>query len=142
MAGGVTLPVADVPTDVLAASYETDSIPEESFATESAVDAAAEMMIYSADDQDVSPPVAEYPRLPASPPASVPAESLSTLELLVGEHGEVESVRLTERPRHLAEALLATVNLSAAKTWRFVPALRDGRPVRYRKLVQVWPATP
>ena len=94
----------------------------EAFATEEAVDAAAETMIYSANDQDVTPPVAEYPRLPASPPASVPAESLSTLELLVGETGQVESVRLRGRPRHLGEALLVTMNLSAAKTWRFVPA--------------------
>ena len=74
--------------------------------------------------------------------ASVPAENLSTLELLVGETGQVESVRLRGRPRHLGEALLVTVNLSAAKTWRFLPAVKDGRPVRYRKLVQVWPTTP
>ncbi len=99
-------------------------------------------MIYSASDQDVTPPVASYPRLPAEPPASVPAENLSTLEFLVGETGQVESVRLRGRPRHLGEALLVTVNLSAAKTWRFLPAVKDGRPVRYRKLVQVWPTTP
>ena len=139
----MTLQVADVsPGDALPASDATDAITVEAFATEEAVDAAAEAMIYSANDQDVTPPVAAYPRLPAAPPASVPAESLSTLELLVGETGQVESVRLKGRPRHLGEALLVTVNLSAAKTWRFLPAVKDGRPVRYRKLVQVWPTTP
>jgi hypothetical protein len=98
--------------------------------------------IYSASDGDVTPPVATYPRLPAEPPTGVRAEALATLELLVTESGEVESVRLRGRPSHLAEALMATMNLSAAKTWRFVPALRDGRPVKYRKLVHVWLSTP
>ena len=99
-------------------------------------------MIYSANDQDVTPPVAEYPRLPAEPPAGIPAGDFSTLEVLVGETGQVESVKLRGRPRHVGEALLVTVNLSAAKTWRFLPAVKDGRPVKYRKLVQVWPTTP
>ena len=96
----------------------------------------ASVPIYSASDRDVTPPLATYPRVPA-PPAGVRAEGLSTLELLVNESGEVESVRLQGRPAHLGEALQATVNLSAAKTWRFAPAVKDGRPVKYRKLVQV-----
>ena len=41
----------------------------------------------------------------------------------------------------LGEAMLVTLNLSAAKTWRFRPAVRDGQPVRFRKLVQVWQTT-
>ena len=98
--------------------------------------------IYSARDGDVTPPVASYPRLPAEPPSNVRTEALSTLELLVSETGEVESVSLRGRPSHLGEALLATMNLSAAKTWRFVPAVKDGRPVKYRKLVQVWLVAP
>ena len=90
----------------------------------------------------MTPPLATYPRLPAEPPSTVRTEALSTLELLVSETGEVESVKLRGRPSHLGEALLATMNLSAAKTWRFVPAVRDGRPVKYRKLVQVWLSAP
>jgi hypothetical protein len=98
--------------------------------------------IYSARDSDVTPPIATYPRLPAEPPSGVRAEAFSTLELLVTETGAVESVKLRGRPSHLAEALLATMNLSAAKTWRFVPALKDGRPVKYRTLIRVWLAAP
>lgn len=97
-----------------------------------------EPVVYSVRDSDVTPPVAAYPRLPSEPPSGLREEALSTLELLVSETGEVESVRLRGHPAHLAEALLATVNLSAAKTWRFVPAVKDGRPVKYRKLVRVW----
>ena len=105
-------------------------------------DSHLEGTIYSARDGDVTPPVATYPRLPAEPPSGVRTEAVSTLELVVSETGEVESVRLRGRPSHLAEALLATMNLSAAKTWRFVPAVRDGRPVKYRKLVHVWLTAP
>jgi hypothetical protein len=134
----VTLRVADVPFGgTLPASEATDAT--NAFATEKTVDAAAEALIYSAADRDVTPPVAAYPLLPTSPPPNVPAGSLSTLELLVGENGQVESVQFKGRPRHLGEALLVTVSLSAAKTWRFLPAVKDGVPVRYRKLVQVWP---
>ena len=70
------------------------------------------------------------------------AGDFSTLEVLVGETGQVESVKLRGQPRHLGQALLVTMNLSAAKTWRFLPAVKDGRPVKYRKLVEVWPTTP
>ena len=128
--------------NALPTSDAADTKTVEAFATEEAVDAVAEAMIYSANDQDVTPPVASYPRLPAEPPTRMLAGDLSTLELLVDETGQVESVKAIGRPKHLGEALLMTVNLSAAKTWRFLPAVKDGRPVKYRKLVQVWQTTP
>jgi hypothetical protein len=141
-ADAVVLQVADVSSaDTPPTTSVTDTIPAETAEMERTVDAGVEALIYSAKDDDVTPPVAEYPRLRASPPPGVHAGSLSTLELLVNETGDVESVRLREAPRHLAEALLVTVNLSAAKTWHFLPALKDGQPVRYRKLVQVWSTT-
>ena len=101
---------------------------------------AVDTTIYSASNHDVTPPLATYPRLPARP-AGARADEHSTIELLVGETGRVESVKVLERPQNLGEALLVTANLSAAKTWRFHPAVRDGQPVRYRTLVQVWPTT-
>lgn len=128
--------------EALRTSDTTDTKATEPLATGKDGDAVTESMIYCANDQDVTPPVAAYPRLPAEPPTRLAAEGLSTLELLVDETGQVESVKLRGQPRHLGEALLVTVNLSAAKTWRFVPAVKDGRPVKYRKLVQVWPTTP
>jgi hypothetical protein len=41
----------------------------------------------------------------------------------------------------MADAMVLTMSLSAAKTWRFQPAIKDGQPVRYRKTVWL-PATP
>jgi len=106
--------------DALPTSDAIDTKTVEAFATEEAVDAVAEAMIYSANDRDVTPPVAAYPRLPAEPPTRIPPGDLSTLELLVDETGQVESVKFL---------------------WRFLPAVKDGRPVKYRTLVQVWPTT-
>jgi hypothetical protein len=109
------------------ASDTTAIAPVETLATATPVDAVPEATIYSASDPDVTPPIAAYPRLPAEPPPRIPAGDLSTLELVVNASGQVESVKLHGEPRHLGEALLATVNLSAAKTWRFVPAVKEGR---------------
>jgi hypothetical protein len=124
------------------AIFETIVVPEALPIEAIAGDAAAEWTIFTASDLEVTPPVATYPRLPAEPPAGIRADHLSTLEVLVDETGHVESVRLRGQPTNLGEALRVTVNLSAAKTWRFLPAVKDGRPVKYRKLIQVWPTTP
>jgi hypothetical protein len=124
-------------------TFETVAISVEASPIDGSTDdSAADATVYSVSDRDVTPPVATYPRVPAEPPAGVGAENLSTLEVVVGETGHVESVRLRGQPAHLGEALLATMNLSAAKTWRFAPAVKDGRPVKYRKLVHVWLTAP
>ena len=39
--------------------------------------------------------------------------------------GTPGQMKLPGRPRHLGEPLLVTVNLSAAKTWRVLPAVKD-----------------
>jgi hypothetical protein len=121
-----TPPAADVSADDALPTTDTQT---EAFAAGAVVEASAEAMIYSVNDPYVTPPVASYPRVPAEPPIPVRAAALSTLELLVGETGQVESVKVQGRPRNLGEALLVTMNLSAAKTWRFLPAVKDGRPV-------------
>jgi hypothetical protein len=148
-----SLPRAVQPESDVVASAPSDALPvlaseAESAALDLSVEAAAaddeppatainETMVYSAINADVVPPVATYPRIPAEPPTGVGSESLSTLELLISETGHVESVKLKRRPAYLGEALMATLNLSAAKTWRFQPAVKDGRPVKYRAVVQV-----
>jgi hypothetical protein len=46
---------------------------------------------------------------------------------VIAPDGLVERVYLRTTPRDIHEFML----LSAAKAWRFEPALRDGRPVRF-----------
>ena len=87
--------------------------------------------VYSASDPDVVAPIGVRPQLPAVLPGDVNRNQLGQIELLVLPDGTVGSVKLVGRPRSVLEGML----LSAAKAWQFQPAMKDGRPVSYRKLV-------
>ena len=90
--------------------------------------------VYSSASSGVEPPVPISP-LPATG-LNPTVESTGTIELLVNEEGNVANVRLVSSPSRMQPMML----LSAAKTWKFRPAVRDGRPVKYRLRVNV-PAT-
>ena len=94
-------------------------------------------LTYTASDEDVIPPVAIYPQLPTELPAGVRTTDLIIIDVLVTETGNVGSVRVREAPKTMGDTMLATLSLSAAKTWRFRPALKDGQPVKYRKAVWI-----
>jgi hypothetical protein len=66
-------------------------------------------------------------------PTGVTAAQLARIEIVVGLDGLVDAVKLVPgtRPVSVTEAML----LSAAKAWRFSPAVKDGNPVKYRKTV-------
>lgn len=87
--------------------------------------------VFSPGSAGVSPPVAVRPQLPRELPPNVKPEQLCRVELMVTEAGTVESVKLLGTPRSVHDSML----LSAAKAWQFHPALKDGRPVKYRKTV-------
>ena len=57
----------------------------------------------------------------------------STIELIVSKSGTVERAKIFSTPSHWEDALL----LSRAKTFQFVPAYRNGFPVRYRFVLNV-----
>ena len=92
-----------------------------------------ELLIYSAESEAVSPPVGVRPQLPSELPSNVSVEQLSRIDLIVSPAGTVESVKLVGTPHSVHDSML----LSAAKTWQFQPALKDGVPVRYRKTVWI-----
>jgi hypothetical protein len=92
-----------------------------------------EVRIYSAESEEVSPPVGVRPQLPTELPSNVNVEQLSRIDLIVSPAGTVESVKLVGTPHNVHDSML----LSAAKAWTFQPALKHGRPVRYRKTVWV-----
>ncbi len=83
--------------------------------------------IYSKSDSEVTPPRQVYPALPAEPSAARMKRGLTVVDLVVAADGLVERVHLRTTPRDIHEFML----LSAAKAWRFQPALLDGRPVRF-----------
>ena len=55
------------------------------------------------------------------------------MEVVVSEQGTVERARFLTPPRRMPDMMM----LSRAKVWEFTPALKEGRPVRYR-LVLSW----
>jgi hypothetical protein len=57
----------------------------------------------------------------------------SSIELVVSKSGTVERAKIFSTPAHWEDALL----LSRAKTFQFVPAYRNGFPVRYRFVMDV-----
>jgi protein TonB len=87
---------------------------------------------YTEADADVQPPVLVYPQLPTEPRPSPPA-SAPHFELLVNERGEVDQVRLRATDANVQDRMM----VSAAKAWRFSPATKDGKPVRYRVRVTI-----
>jgi hypothetical protein len=88
--------------------------------------------VYSSQDREVEPPALTHPQLP-SPLPEADRASGSYLELLVNEHGLVERVRLRSPHSTLHERML----VSAAKAWRFRPAMKDGQPVKFVARVAV-----
>ena len=93
--------------------------------------------IYSADDDDVIPPVAVYPQFPTTFPPGITQNDFAEFEVIVLPTGGVESVRARRVPVTMAEAVRVTMSLSAAKTWRFRPGLKDGEPIKYRQVIRV-----
>ena len=90
-------------------------------------------IIYTAADEGVMPALLLRPVLPTVPPPDVLPSQIGTLELVVNEQGDVDHVRLISPSNRFHERML----VSHAKTWKFRPAIRDGRPVKYRTVVRL-----
>lgn len=97
---------------------------------------AAETILYSSEDADVLPPQLRTAQLPGPTVAGAPTR-IALMEVIVSERGTVERARLVTTPRRMPDMMI----LSSAKVWEFSPALKDGRPVRYR-LVLSWETSP
>jgi TonB family protein len=90
--------------------------------------------IFGGDDQNVKAPVIikqEVPRVPTSVTAS--ARNRGLLEVVIDEQGRVTSasVRISMHPVY--DALL----LTAAREWKYQPATLGGKPVKFRKMIQI-----
>ncbi len=86
--------------------------------------------MYSTEDATVTPAALVHPQLPSEPE---PGPTTGYFDLTVDESGRVVTVRLVSPARRYQERLL----VSAAKAWRFRPALLGGRPVKYRMRVPI-----
>jgi hypothetical protein len=90
--------------------------------------------IYSADDPNVIPPTPlrqNIPRLPGGMTSH--AHDHGILELLIDENGRVIAVTIRQSLHPQYDAVL----MNAAREWKYQAATVSGRPVKYRKLIQV-----
>jgi hypothetical protein len=87
---------------------------------------------FSDSDVGVVPPVPDSSQQLWLMPASPRRSDQIRIEIVVDERGAVQSARATERTDSLADAAALTMSLSAVKSWHFTPALKDGRPVKFR----------
>jgi hypothetical protein len=139
-----------IPTAAIARPPETSSQPgpvaavappaatEAAVASAPAAEATAAVVddtIYSAQDRDVIPPQTDE-KLPG-PTISAWSTRMNAMEVIVSQTGAVERVRMVTPPQRMPDMFV----LSRAKVWMFKPAMKDGRPVRYRLLL-TWEVNP
>jgi hypothetical protein len=90
--------------------------------------------IYTSDDRNVTPPIVIRQELPGVPSAITrQAREHGLLELVIDEAGRVISMAMRESVHPMYDTMV----LNAAKDWRYRPAMLDGKPVRFRKMIQV-----
>lgn len=90
--------------------------------------------VYTMADTDVTTPAIikqEMPRL--TPSMKTQARDRGVIEIVIDELGRVAFAAIRSSVHPLFDAEL----LSAAREWRYQPATMAGKPVKYRKLIQI-----
>jgi protein TonB len=90
--------------------------------------------IYSMADKDVIAPTVirqEMPRL--TPAMTSQANDHGVVEIVIDEQGRVTGVTIRQGVHPMYDQQL----MSAARDWRYQPASLAGRPVKYRKAIQI-----
>jgi protein TonB len=94
---------------------------------------AVDIRVYTAASAEVTPPELVYPQLPKERKEDGTETQPGDLDLLILEDGTVAEARLIPQSDRLQDRMM----ISAAKAWRFRPAQKDGRPVRYRVRIPI-----
>jgi len=92
-------------------------------------------VIYTTSDQDVTPPLSVVQRIPQWRPSTQEASQdyKGVLRLIIDRSGAVESVSMPTGTRPAYDQTL----MRAAREWKFQPAQRQGRPVKYLKVIEI-----
>jgi TonB family protein len=90
---------------------------------------------YSLADEDVTPPVSLVQRTPPWRPSASEASQdyRGVLRLVIDRSGAVESASMATGTRPWYDQAL----IRAARDWKFQPAQKQGRPVRYLKVIEI-----
>jgi TonB family protein len=89
---------------------------------------------YTMLDREVVAPVVLHQQMPRlTPSMKAQAKERGVVEIVVDEQGRVTNVTIRESVQPMYDAAL----LSAARDWKYQPATFNGKPVRYRKMIQI-----
>ena len=88
--------------------------------------------VYTKDTPNVVEPVMVRQNVPPYP-GRVTTPKAAVLDIVIDENGAVESATMVESVDPLYNRILIT----AAKSWLYQPAKRDGMPVKFRRRIQV-----
>jgi TonB family protein len=88
--------------------------------------------VYSPGDGDVVPPITIRQAVPPYPGRVLVAGSV-VVDVVIDLTGTVESAVIASPPNQTYDRLV----LGAAKAWQYQPATINGKPVKYRKRIQV-----
>jgi hypothetical protein len=94
---------------------------------------SADEIIYTVSSIGVVPPRPLSRQFPLTGPPEVPPHRVGSLEMIIGKEGDVEFVKLHTPLNRYHERMV----VSAAKAWRYRPATKGGRPVRFRLTVKI-----
>jgi TonB family protein len=89
---------------------------------------------YTMGDKDVLAPIAvrqDMPRL--TPMMKLQARERGVIEVVIDELGRVTYVTMRESVHPMFDSELTTM----ARDWKYQPAVYQGKPVRYRKMIQI-----
>lgn len=90
--------------------------------------------IYTIEDRDVTAPVALRQDVPHPTPVLMRlAQDRGIIELVIDEQGRVTSMAIRQSMHPQYDAMV----LAAARDWKYQPATVQGKPVKYRKLIQI-----
>jgi tetratricopeptide (TPR) repeat protein len=90
--------------------------------------------VYSFEDPGVVPPVVIRQDLPrVQPSVTAQARDKGLLEVVIDQQGRVSSMNL----RRSIHPLYDTILLNAAQEWRYKPAMLNGKPVKFLKIIQI-----
>jgi len=95
--------------------------------------------VYTVDEVGVTPPVVISQRMPSMTPELVKVvKAMNTsaiLDVLIDERGDVVDAVV----RRSLNASFDNLIVSAARRWKYRPAMKDGAPVRYNKTIVLVP---
>jgi TonB family protein len=88
--------------------------------------------VYSPSDPDVVPPMTIRQAVPPYPGRVLLGGTL-VMDIIIDTDGSVETAMMVGPPNPAYDRLL----LQAAKSWQYQPATLSGKPVKYRKRIQL-----